>query len=379
MAPAVDGFAVALDVVPDDFVAVQVEVRLDGGELGLEVIVVTTDIAKLAAEGRMAEQGAAALRIERAGELHRDVLGVERFARADLAAGQELTRVFAVHHHRAHGVGHRDALDEHVTDAAMDEHAGVDILHQPAGQVVMGGVEVDGALAGDADAGDGLRLTTVADADAVGLRGVVGHEPQAAGAVAGLVREADLHPVAEFLPVARDGDALVGRLEEFAVAPGDGVGGAVLTAGDDDRVDRTAEELGAVDLAFLHIVGATDLEVIDLLARILVGRDLADAFLVTDAIGQLERRTGHQFDLDGLVDVQDRAVLLEAVLMQARQEGELIAGCGRIHHGLRVVARLDLMFGREEGGREKEGEETHDRGRGRGRGGENQRGDKGLA
>ena len=130
----------------------------------------------------------------------------------------------------------------------------------------MGGIEIDGAFARDADAGDGLRLAAVADADTVGFRGVVGHEPQAAGSVAGLVREADLHPVAEFLPVARDGDALVGRLEEFAVAPGDGVGGAVLTAGDDDRVDRAAEELGPVDLALLQVVGAADLEVIDLLA-----------------------------------------------------------------------------------------------------------------
>ena len=133
MTPAVDGFAVALDVVSDDFVTVQVEVGFDGGELGLEVIVIAADIAKLAAEGGMAEQGAAAVRIERTGELHRDVLGVERFAGADLAAGEELARVFAVHHHRAHGVGHRDALHEHVTDAAMDEHAGVDVLHQPAG------------------------------------------------------------------------------------------------------------------------------------------------------------------------------------------------------------------------------------------------------
>ena len=140
MAPAVDGFAVALDVVSDDFVTVQVEVRLDGGELGFKIVVIAANIAQLAAEGRMAEQGAAAVRIERAGELHRDVLGVERFARADFAAGQELARVFAIHHHRTHGVGHRDALDEHVTHAAVDEHAGIDVLHQPAGQVVMGGV-----------------------------------------------------------------------------------------------------------------------------------------------------------------------------------------------------------------------------------------------
>ena len=266
MAPAVDGFAVAFDVVSDDLVAVQVEVRLDGGELGLEVIVVTADIAQLTAEGRMAEQGAAALRIERAGELHRDVLGVERFARADLAAGEELTRVLAVHHHRAHGVGHRDALDEHVADTSMDEHAGVDVLHETAGLVIVGGIEIDGSLARDADAGDILRLAAVADADAVGLRGVVGHEPQAAGTVAGLIREADLHPVAEFLPIARDGDALVRGVEELAVAPRDGVRGAVLAARHSDRVDGAAEELGAIDFALLHVVGAADLEVVDLLA-----------------------------------------------------------------------------------------------------------------
>ena len=199
----------------------------------------------------------------------------------------------------------------------------------------------------------------MADTDAVGLRGVVGDEPEAAGAVTGLVREADLHPVAEFLPVARDRDALVRGVEELAVAPGDRVGGAILAARDDDRVDRAAEELRPVDLGLLHVVGAADLEVIELLARILVGRDLADAFLAADVVGQLEGGAGHQLDLDGLIDIEDRAVLLQAVLVEARQEGQLVAGRGRIHHRLRVIARLDLVFGREQGGREQEGEEAH--------------------
>ena len=80
---------------------------------------------------------------------------------------------------------------------------------------------------------------------------------------------------------------------------------------------------------------------------------------MTDIIGKLERGAGHELDLDGLVDVQDRAVLLQAVLMQAGQEGQFVARRGRIHDGLRVVAWLDLMFGREEGGREEEYEEAH--------------------
>ena len=312
-----DGLAVALDVVSDDLIAVQVEVRLDGGELGFEIVVVAADVAEAAAEGRMAEQGAAAVRIDGAGELHRDVLGVEGLARPDLAAGEELARMFAIHHHGAHGVGQRDTLDEHVADAAMDEHAGVDVLHQPAGEVIVRSVEIDGALAGDTHAGDILLLQSVADADAVGLGSVVGDEPEAAGAVTGLVGELDLHAVAQFLPVARDRDALVRGVEELAVAPGDRVRGAVLAARDDDRVDRAAEEFGAFDLGLLHVVGAANLEVIELLARILVGRDLTDAFLTADVIGQFERGASHQFDFDGLLDVEDRAVLLQPVLVQS--------------------------------------------------------------
>ena len=53
---------------------------------------------------------------------------------------------------------------------------------------------------------------------------------------------------------------------------------------------------------------------------------------------------------------------LQAVLMQSGQEGQLVARRGRVHDGLGVVARLDLVFGREEGGREEEGEEAHERG-----------------
>ena len=52
-------------------------------------------------------------------------------------------------------------------------------------------------------------------------------------------------------------------------------------------------------------------------------------------------------------------MLLQAVLMQAGQEGQLVARRGRVHDGLRVVARLDLVFGREKGGREEEDEEAH--------------------
>jgi hypothetical protein len=43
-------------------------------------------------------------------------------------------------------------------------------------------------------------------------------------------------------------------------------------------------------------------------------------------------------------------MLLQPVLVQAGEEGELIAGRGGIEDGLRVFTRLDLMFGREEGG-----------------------------
>jgi hypothetical protein len=45
-------------------------------------------------------------------------------------------------------------------------------------------------------------------------------------------------------------------------------------------------------------------------------------------------------------------MLREAVLVEARQEGELIAGRGRIENRLRVFAWLNLEVRGEEGGRD---------------------------
>ena len=189
----------------------------------------------------------------------------------------------------------------------------------------------------------------MADADAIGFGTVVADIPDAADVVAGLAAELNLHAAAEFLPITRDRGALVGGVAEL-VTPGEGVGLAVLTfaVGDDRELADAAQ-----------VVVAADLEVIEFLSRVLVGRDLAELLQFAEVIGQLERRTGHQLDFDGLIDVEDRAVLLQAVLVQARQEGQLVARRGGIEDRLRVIARLDLMFGREQGGREQEGEETH--------------------
>ena len=74
------------------------------------------------------------------------------------------------------------------------------------------------------------------------------------------------------------------------------------------------------------------------------------------AIIEIRRETPKD---SSIVNFTDGSVLLEAVLVQARQEGQLVAGRGGIEDGLRVVARLDLVFGREQGGREQEGEEAH--------------------
>ena len=52
-------------------------------------------------------------------------------------------------------------------------------------------------------------------------------------------------------------------------------------------------------------------------------------------------------------------MLSEAVLVEAWQEGELVARRGVIEDRLRIFARLDLILGGEEGAREQEGEETH--------------------
>jgi hypothetical protein len=46
------------------------------------------------------------------------------------------------------------------------------------------------------------------------------------------------------------------------------------------------------------------------------------------------------------------------MLMKARKEGQLVAWSGCIENGLRVVAWLDLVFGREEGGCEEQGEKA---------------------
>ena len=231
----------------------------------------------------------------------------------------------------------------------MGEHAGVDVLHEETRLDIVRGVHVDRALAGDTDAGDDVGLAAVADADAVGLGAVVADIPDAADVVAGLAAELRLHAVAEFLPVARDRRALVGGVAEL-VTPREGVGLAVFAFAvrDDGEFADAAQ-----------VVVAADLEVVEFLARVLVGRDLAELLQFAEVVGQLERRAGHQFDFDGLVDVEDRAMLREAVLMQSRQEGQLVAGRGGIEDRLRVIARLDLMFGREEGRRKEEGEEAH--------------------
>jgi len=87
-------------------------------------------------------------------------------------------------------------------------------------------------------------------------------------------------------------------------------------------------------------------------------RDLADAFLAADAVGELEGRPGQQLDLDGLVHVEDRAVLLQPVLVQARQEGEFVARRGRIEDRLRIFAGFDPMLGGDERNRDEQRKES---------------------
>ncbi len=123
--------------------------------------------------------------------------------------------MLAVAHHGAVGVHHGDAFHQHAAHATMDEHAGIDVLHEKAGLHVVRGVHVDGAFASDAHVFDGVRLASITDTDAVGDGTIVGAKPSATLVVPGLATKADLHAMGERLPVARDRHALMRRLGEL--------------------------------------------------------------------------------------------------------------------------------------------------------------------
>jgi len=73
------------------------------------------------------------------------------------------------------------------------------------------------------------------------------------------------------------------------------------------------------DGRFAQIKLTSHKKIIELLARILIGRDFGLCFQFGFAIRQLERRARLQFDVDRFVHIEDRAMLAEFVLMQAGQ------------------------------------------------------------
>lgn len=150
----------------------------------------------------------------------------------------------------------------------------------------------------------------MSDADAVGLLSVVGNEPEAAETVSGAAAEANLHAVTEFLPITTDGHVLVRSVEDLAVTPGKRVG---LTIGshaiNDDGVERASISFRSIDSRPSQIEVSPDLQVIELLACVLIGRDFSLATELRDTWRQLQRRPFHQFDLDRLIDIEDRPML----------------------------------------------------------------------
>lgn len=86
VSPAVNGLTVAFDDVADDFVAIEVEVWLDGCLAGLHVVEIAADVSEMTAKGRMAEQVSGSLGIDRTSALDGDFFRVERFAGTNLAA-----------------------------------------------------------------------------------------------------------------------------------------------------------------------------------------------------------------------------------------------------------------------------------------------------
>lgn len=301
----------------------------------------------------MAEKVGGAVRIDCARALNGDVLGVKGLARPCFASSQELAGVLAVAHHGAVGVDHRDAFHQHAAHATMDEDAGVDVLHQEAGLHVARGVHVNGAFASDAHVFDGVRLASMADADAVGDGAIVGAEPSAAFIVPGLASKANLHAMGERLPVAGDWHPLMWRLGElaggrrklcgalwvvgaFEHAPGKGVRAAVCAFGvDPDGEDARLDEVKA----------SAHFQIVELLACVLIGGDLRFGFELRRLVRELQRGPIAQLDVDRFVHVKDGAVLCEAVLMQAGQKDQFVAGSRAIQDCLRVVAGFDRMLG----------------------------------
>ena len=316
----------------------------------------------------MAEQIARAIRIDRAGALDGDVLGIKGLARSGFATGEELARVLAVAHHRAVGIHHGDAFHQHTAHATMDEDAGVDVLHEEAGLHVVRGVHVDGAFAGDAHVFDGVRLASMTDADAVGDGTIVGAEPGAAFVVPGLAAKADLHAMGERLPVARDRHALMRRLGKlaggrrqlrgalrivraFKHAPGKGVRAAIAAFGvDPDGEDARLDEVKT----------SAHFQIVEFLARVLIGGDLGLGFELRRLVRELQRGPFAQLDVDRFVHVEDGPMLREAVLMHTGQKDQFVARSRAIHDRLGVVAGFDRMLrGMQQRGQNEEDEETH--------------------
>ena len=247
MSPAVDGLPIALDDVTDDFVAIEFEVGFEGRLASFYVIKVAFDVSQVTAMRRVPKQVGGAVGIDRPRPLNGDVLGVEGLPGTDFATWQEFTRMLAIAHHRAIGIFHGDPLDHDSTHPAMNQHAGVDVLHQAAGLRVLRTVHVNRSLAEDVDLFDVLSLSPMTDADTVSHWAIVGDEPQAPSAVSRAVFEADFYTMAQRLPVAGDRDLLVWRVEDFAVAPRKRIRHAVRTGAiNHDRVNGCPIRLGAI-------------------------------------------------------------------------------------------------------------------------------------
>ena len=355
LAPAVNRLAVALDDVADDFVVVEQEVRLQGGLAADDVVVVTADVAQPAAMRGVPQQDRRTVRVERARVLDGDVFGVERLAGAGGAPLQELAGVFAVEHDGAHRIDHGDALDMHATHAAVDEHTGVDVLDHPARDDVAGPVHVDRPVAEDADVFDVLGLCAVTDPNPVRLRPVVRKKPETAGVVPRRLGEADLHSVVERLPVACDAHLLAARGgPDISGRPFEGVGPAVLSF----AVDPHAKDDGAG----CEIKLAADFEIVEPFGRSMVDRDLRLRLQHCFVVGQFEDGPGLQLDRDRFVDVEQRPMPAERMLMQAGGEGEFVAGSGVVKDVLRVVIGVDdVLFGTGRGGGEvREGQQDEE-------------------
>ncbi len=119
-------------------------------------------------------------------------------------------------------------------------------------------------------------------------------------------------------------------------APGKGVCAALSAFG----VDPDGED------AWLDQVKASaHFQIVELLARVLIGGDLGLDFELRRLVRELQRGTFAQLDVDRFFHVEYRVVLSEAVLMHTGQKDQFVARHRAIHHRLRVVTGFDRMLG----------------------------------